>query len=256
MSRKKLLGLVALGGVLSVGVVVAASLVLHEAAPQLVGAVQAATTLCLVLITGVYAYLTYRLVAAQENYVRRQSHEKAAAELSALVARDRVKAERVGRHFPLQLPPGEPLDDRVFDHVKDLAAFANGLSALYLLLPVELAIHCLVAARDAGHAVSSLSTLEFAMLKERLEAMENDRPFDWGNVRNFYDESRAQDLTYPDWAELLAGEVVKDAMSALDDLEKELRRYMMPIPDAGVSVHATPRIKAAYERARTKLDDG
>jgi hypothetical protein len=121
----------------------------------------ALSTLVLVLVTGVYVYLTFRLVRAQEQplrAIRLAAQESAVRVLVSSIVRNQPSVAVLSGHFPLdlaqQLPPAlEPSD------VDALERLTYEVGAAASQLPGPLVARCLETAELAAKAYVNVASL-------------------------------------------------------------------------------------------------
>jgi len=107
--------------------------------------VSAVATVVLTIITGVYVYLTYRLVRAQEQGFRLQAQELAVRALATTLSNKRPQIQVLSKRFPLDLTK-EPFEPDF--ESSDLETFQYELGAATAQLPQSLASLCHKATLD------------------------------------------------------------------------------------------------------------
>jgi hypothetical protein len=185
----------------------------------------ALSTSVLVLVTGVYVYLTYRLVRAQEqplHAIRLAAQESAVRLLVSIIVRNQPSVAVLTNHFPLdlaqQMPPAiEPSD------VDTLEKLSYEVGATAHQLPGPLVARCLETAEVAAKAYVTVTSL--LSLIETFENTHAQGYWDWDEARALYADIRGS-IGGPDWDDLANGNALYGADAALDGLRTELANYL------------------------------
>ncbi len=200
-----------------------------------VSAIQASTTLLLLLATATYAYLTWRLVRATED----PPSVRLASERAAVEAVTRATHSGGGllrtliKFFPLDTGAGLPSKE-LFSVNERIVEWTESLSAARVGLPLRLRVLADDVTVRAYAVAFSLAALHLAAHKERKQAEAEQRAEDWFKVRVLYDaeglaRSTADEL--PDWETLVGGAVVEDALEGVDRLSDATDSYLLGLED-------------------------
>ncbi len=174
----------------------------------------------LMLVTEVYAYLTYRSVRLQEDPpgIRVQAEQEAVSRLEMLLATDgRLNAVR--SLFPLQL--GErTIEPGLRKPLQELAAFTDRLNEASLDLPVRLRLLSHAMTLELQVLRGALLRLLNTTLQERLAAEDEDRPFNWERVRLAFERAsqEAGEGELGEWTNLLTGRSMEVIAQNLQNL--------------------------------------
>ena len=208
--------------------VLAAARLLEHTDPAFREMLTALSTLVLVLVTGVYVYLTFRLVRAQERplaAIRLAAQESAVRALISVIIRNRPEVVVVTNRFPLDLtqppPTEELLGIAVFDQLGvELAATASQL-------PGPLVVRCL----DTAEAVVT-ANINLRSLASVLDAFQQGHAqgyWNWDEARVlYYADIRDRDHRRAEWEDIINGTAVREADAALGGFRDQLVNYLHP----------------------------
>lgn len=198
-----------------------------------VSAIQASTTLLLLLATATYAYLTWRLVRATEDppAVRLTSQRRAVEDVVRALQRDEVSLRLLSKSFPIDVSGELPASD-LFAINKRVEALVSSLDDARVGLPLELQVLALDASIKTSVATLAVYMLEQATLAAREGAPTGSATDRWALARHMFNQYRrapGADDALPEWDGLVAGTVVHDAAERIERVSTAAQRYLFGV---------------------------
>jgi hypothetical protein len=192
-------------------------------------AIQASSTVLLVAITGIYAYLTYRLVQVQERpltAIRLAAQEDAARKLSSLLASKAWIPRAASKGFPVDLTSGPPNTTNM--RPQELSKLGDDVRELAPQLPPALAAKSVEASTDLWRAAQAILSLSSASDQEQAAANEEGRSWQadkarliyYGNVRDLMASSK------PEWDSIVHGDLVTKAWEEVNSLQTLVKAHL------------------------------
>jgi hypothetical protein len=138
--------------------------------------VPAVATVVLVLVTGVYAWLTYRLVQQSDPRLRIQAEleERAMADVARMIQTDRFRIDMICDEYPLKVKDGSPPNTSLLIELVDkVVPLRDGIRARVLDLPGDLQddAEAVVSALTVGErrvfALASICGMEAAAAQQQ-----------------------------------------------------------------------------------------
>jgi hypothetical protein len=142
-------------------------------------AVQAASTVALVGITGWYAYLTLKLVETQRSSPRRTAWEAALRDLSRFMARNHKVIWTASAFFPVDSTANPPMLLDILASRDALTEVRESLLECVGVLPKEIAGSVLGVAGHVLNAETELHALGCALLEETQAGLAVGRGWTW-----------------------------------------------------------------------------
>jgi len=178
-------------------------------------------------ITGVYVYLTYRLLQVQERptaSIRLAAQDAVARAVSAKVKAKRHLLGVIHAKFPLDRTKKPSTSD--FSN-QDLDALQVELMSVAPQLMEPLAYLCHTAALAVTDAILSLTALQMTISVEEKNSAAAGRAWSWDEARRTYlTEVREQVSTKPEWGDVLEGKAVAEAVRALKEFDDKTTQYL------------------------------
>lgn len=191
-------------------------------------AIDAVTTMVLVGVTAAYVLLTYSLVQIQREapQVRIQAQEKATRDLLTLLSNRQQRIWQLEQSFPLA---DENLDAAALKDVDtdELQEFAIELHTYSMQVPQQLSGWPEVVSRMLLLFTSETMRIQGAVLKEAIDALEEERPRALENILATYNagkEKDPSDRTLFDY--FVSGGLIKLVADSLEKLEVEIKEYL------------------------------
>lgn len=217
-----------LGGI---GLITLVAVLLDLLGARWISAIQASTTILLLLATGVYAYLTWRLVRATEDppAVRLAAERAAIENLARSTRPEAIVLGLMASFFPLDFSAGPP-PESLFSFNNRLSDWMGSLLPNLIGLPADLRVHGEEAGISTQTAILAISRLERALQQVSSDAGNAAQHWNPENVRKAYEAPRTiqvADVPVPSWDEVVEGRIVNAAAEGLDAFAWELDRFLI-----------------------------
>jgi hypothetical protein len=197
-------------------------------------AITAATTLSLAFLTGMYVYLTYRLLLIQsrpQETIRLAAREEAARQLMSLLFHDAWVVNYAAHAFPQDANSFPDEDPYTSEQGQAIDQLADSLASIGPLLPDTLRLPILEFAsllyKTNAHTSAFMECVEW----ERTESSDTDPPTYVDAAAHFYTSTRPTTSGRPEWDALLSGETLKEAVDSLQKLRRAAIQYFAVSPN-------------------------
>lgn len=187
-------------------------------------AIQASGTLTLVGVTGIYVFLTRKLVVAQEKQVRTSAQESAMRDLLVLLNRETLDLPAESA-VPLDLSSWPNTD--IERHAEVLGDLGWKLNAMGPLLPRDLYLRTARVTQKLLAAATSLQHLHLVCLKLESANLRTGNPWSVDEVRERWQRDlESGEPGLPNWEAMSTGVEIMEATRAADDLQLALVRAL------------------------------
>jgi len=201
-----LASLAILGALIALGLgTVALHRALRKSPDSWAAAIEAIATVALVLITGWYAYLTFRLVQAQNLAPRLAGWEAALRELSRVLARSNGVLWTAESFFPIKTSERPPMLLDVLASRDAIREVRDQMLELVGVLPRDIAGRALGLAAYLVDAEAELHALAGALLDESQTGLSENRTWTWEGAKTAHEGAQNDPQRTEAWSDVLAG---------------------------------------------------
>jgi hypothetical protein len=211
--------------VVAIGAIVALTWFLSSSGPDWSIAIQGTATVVLAAITGAYAYLTFKLVRAQEMAPRSSAWIAATRRLTDAVTKDDQSVRSLVGQFPIDVSGGMALPE--FEELETINDLASRLYSLGPQLPPSLFQVTFDLATALLTTTNHIYNLQISILREETAALRQEREPTWDGAKSvFYMDVRDATQGRPEWEDLLSGKWATRSDNVLGKLLKEASEFL------------------------------
>jgi hypothetical protein len=224
MSGPRLTGLAFVGILFIVGLTWVMELFISHNGKSWIPAIQASSTVTLVLVTAVYVLLTGRMVRVQESQVRTAAQEATMRELVVLLTNT---VTDYGTIYDIPVDFATWPNEQIQPFAESLGDLGTELAAKSPLLPKKLYSPGMRAASKALTASTTLRRMYTVCLGQRIENLETGKEWSVDDLRARWQREMADATSDPsEWDTLMSGAFLLDASTALQEFLKTLTKTL------------------------------
>jgi hypothetical protein len=224
MSGPRLTGLAFVGILFIVGLTWVMQLFISHNGNSWIPAIQASSTVTLVLVTAVYVLLTGRMVRVQESQVRTAAQEATMRELVVLLTNT---VTDYGTIYDIPVDFATWPNEQIQPFAESLGDLGTELAAKSPLLPKKLYSPGMRAASKALTASTTLRRMYTVCLGQRIENLETGKEWSVDDLRARWQREMADSTSDPsEWDTLMSGAFLLDASTALQEFLKTLTKTL------------------------------
>jgi hypothetical protein len=198
---------------------------LGHSADAWAAAVEAASTVALVTITGWYSYLTLKLVEAQKSAPRWAAWEASLRDLSRFMARNHQAFWTATAFFPVDITARPPMLNDVIASRDAMRDVRDALLEFVGVLPKSVAGPALGVAAHVLNAETELQVLAAALLDETEAGLAEGRSWTWQGAETAHLASDDPERSEA-WSDILSGRRTAEAGERWDELSLSLDRQL------------------------------
>jgi hypothetical protein len=197
-------------------------------------AIEASSTIALVVVTSVYVAFTSRLVDLQRDSARTAAQEEAMRGLLQSIGRKDPLIHLVERSVPFEISAhGLQIVNEIADGLADIGAEVRNGAAL---LPPKLFVTAMNTGNDLSGAAGCCLALSITCLKEITNASASGTDWTADTAKARWYSERAQGLdTRHEWEDVVQGKESLIAIKSLASLRVELALTLQHDPKSGLA---------------------
>jgi hypothetical protein len=224
MSGPRLSGLTIVGLLFIVGLTWIMQLFISHNGKSWIPAIQASSTVTLVLVTAVYVLLTGRMVRVQESQVRTAAQEATMRELVVLLTNT---VADYGSTYDIPVDFAKWPNEEIEPFAESLGDIGTELAAKSPLLPKKLFSPGMHASAKALTASTMLRKMYTVCLGQRIDNLGTGQEWSVDDLRARWQREMADATSDPsEWDSLMSGAFLLDASTELQEFLKTLTKTL------------------------------